>query len=523
MKRCFIILVLFLFLAPISIVAQDVVTMLNVIANVFNTRQEMLYDEAEEYLNSLSVDSIEVNIETEILFHTNKGFLYSLKYNDWEKSSQELDLVLNKIKPIKHLPEFSNSYKSLLLAYGYSLLNSDQKDKAISYFNKVLLEDYDDELDVRIYKAYYALANIYTEKGDIALSDDCHNKCQEFLVKSYMRKHPEHTYYLDNYKVLKDLSFQLEKQNKQNTKEYINTLCSLGHLLHKVDQGEYWESMLILQKAHKCAVESDLLNISGLEECYVCLQDIYIKYLPEPVKTQAIEGLIPYMIDFFSGILSHDEIYKSVASSYGANEQYEKAIEYNLKALNSIDKDNQNNNEKLQKIYRNLVMDYLGCKSDSTNQIAYQYLQKFKELISENDMEYYEWFLDYNGTILRFLYKNEDAIQCFKYNLSYYSKKYGKESDKYISTLNQLALCYPCDSEIYLTYLLQASSLIVNSKEIEESTIRGISVNLARNYIITSKIEQAKVELNKAVAIEHKFFGRISPETQDLLKQCEEQ
>ena len=187
----------------------------------------------------------------------------------------------------------------LLNAYGLSLLNSGQTDKAISCFNKILIEDFDDEFDSRIYNAYHALASIYEKKGDIALSEDCHNKCQEFLIKSYIRNHPEYSYYLDEYKTLKDFTSKLEKENKNNTIEYINSLCLLGSLLRKVDQGEYWESMLVLLKAHKCAVDNDLLKVKGLEECYVSLQDIYIKYFPEPTKTQAVEGLIPYMIDFF--------------------------------------------------------------------------------------------------------------------------------------------------------------------------------------------------------------------------------
>lgn len=105
MKKSICGLLILLAFAPIEIVAQDVATMLNTIAYVFSTRQEALYDEAEDYLNSLSKDSIEINLETEILFHANKASLYATKYNEWEKSNQELDFILNKIKPVKHLPE----------------------------------------------------------------------------------------------------------------------------------------------------------------------------------------------------------------------------------------------------------------------------------------------------------------------------------------------------------------------------------------------------------------------------------
>ena len=512
-----------LFIAPTVVDAQDVTTMLNAIGNVFNTRQADLYDQAEDYLNSLSKDSIEVNLGTEILFHANMANLYVLKYNDWDKSNKELEFILNKVKPVKHLPEFSDPYKMLLSAYGYSLLNSGQADKAISYFNKILVEDFDDEYDARIYNAYYALANIYAKNNEMALSEDCHNKCQDFLIKSYIRNHPEHSFYLDNYNSIKDLSSRLEKQNKTNTVEYINNLCSLGYLLHKVDQGEFWESLIVLQKAHKCAIENGLLKIKGLEECYVSLQDIYIKYIPEPTKTQLVEELIPYLIDYFSGTLTPEDIYESIAASYGANQQYEKAIEFEQKVLNSIEKDPKNNKEKLLKIYQNLVMDYLGCSTDSANQIAYDYLQKSKTLITERDTELYEWFLVNKGVILRYLYKTDEAVQCFKNNLLYFSKKYGKESDNYISTLNQLALCSPYETKDCLSYLLQAKSLIANSKDVKESTIRGVCINLARHYILNGHKEQAKDELNTVINIENKIFGYVLPITQDLINQSEGQ
>ena len=82
MKKSICGLLILLAFAPIEIVAQDVATMLNTIAYVFSTRQEALYDEAEDYLNSLSKDSIEINLETEILFHANKASLYATKYNE---------------------------------------------------------------------------------------------------------------------------------------------------------------------------------------------------------------------------------------------------------------------------------------------------------------------------------------------------------------------------------------------------------------------------------------------------------
>jgi len=522
MKRFKIYFLLFglILFVKTNIWAQDVTTMLNTIGSVFNNRQEALYDEAESYLNALSQDSIEINLETEVLFHINKAFLYELKYKDWEKSTKELDYILSKIEPVKHMPEYSDPYKMLLSSYGYSLLNSGQKDRAVSFFNKILVEGFDDDLDIRLYNTYYVLANIYDEQNNYALSKDCHNKCQEFIIKTYIRKHPEYSFYLDNYKTLKYSISQLEKQNKNNTEEYVNTLCSLGYLLHKVDQGEYWEAMIILLKARKCAIDNNHLKARGLEECYVSLQDIFIKYIPEPTKTEFIEDLLPYLVDYYSGVLTVEDIYESIASSYGANQQYEMSIKYELKALDLIEKGK--NKERLKKIYQCLVMDYLGCSSDSTNQAAFEYLRKFGKLISEKETNYYEWYLENKGALLRYLYKKNEAIQCFNNNLSYYTRKYGKESNQYISTLNQLALCYPFESETFLSYLLEAKSLINKIKDPNESTLRGICINLARNYILTGKPQEAKIELDKAATIEKKIFGKLLPLTQELINQCVE-
>jgi tetratricopeptide (TPR) repeat protein len=520
-NRIFFIVLCLLF-ALTKIDAQDVKTMLIVISDVFNTRQETLYNEAEDYLNTLSKDSIEKNLEIEILYHVDKAFLYASKYKDWEKSNQEFDYILDKIKPVKHLPEYSDSYKNLLRAYGYSLLNSGQAEKAITYFNKILVEGYDDECDMRLYETYDVLANIYERSGNLALSKSSHDKCQEILLKSYIKSHPEHSFYMDNYKSIKYAISQLESQNKTDTEDYVNRLCFLGFLLHKVDQGKYSEAMLTLLKARNCAIDNNLLKARGLEVCYTGLQEIFIRYIPEPTKSKFIEGLIPDMIDYFSEVLTIEDIYESVASSYGANQQYEKSIEYELKILSSIEKDSNSNREKLKRIYRMLVEDYLECGTDSTNKIAYEYLHKFKSFISEKETEYYEWYLINEGRILRYLHKNDDAIKCFKNNLSYYNKKYGKESDQYISNLNQLALCYPFDCDTFLEYLLEAKSLFQKTKEKKDLTLGGICVNLSRYYILKGRFDDARVELNEAVRIEKDTFGKILPVTQELINQCTE-
>ena len=45
-----------------------------------------------------------------------------------------------------------------------------------------------------------------------------------------------------------------------------------------------------------------------------------------------------HRVDYYSGVLTVEDIYESIASSYGANQQYEMSIKYELKALDLIEK-----------------------------------------------------------------------------------------------------------------------------------------------------------------------------------------
>ena len=149
-----------------------------------------------------------------------------------------------------------------------------------------------------------------------------------------------------------------------------------------------------------------------------------------------------------------------------------------------------------------------------------QYLQKIKIIVSPKDGDYYDWYLDNYGSTLRYLYKNNEAIQFFKNNLSYYKKKYGKFSDQYVSTLNQLALCYPYDSDSFISYLQEARSLINNTNDVSKSTLRGVSINLARHYIQKGMFNEAIIELKTAESIEMEIFGKVLPVTQELINSC---
>ena len=520
-KKLFIIVHILLFLSVPSILnAQNIESMLNRCMEMLNSRNYKLYDEAEKYLNEVNKDSIERNLHLEILYHADMAFLHGIKYHDWLMSVKEMDYVLTRVTPVKYLPEYNDSYKNILVYYGYSLYFSDQTEKSIVYFNKLLVEDFAEEFDSRIYDAYCILAEAYEKIGNYALSKSCHNQCQHFLVNNYVHLHPEHSFYRDNYNSIKYSISQLEAKNDTTSEEYVNNLCSLGYLLHKVDLGQYTESMTVLHKAIKCAFDNKLFKCVGLDECYMSIKDIYIKYLPDPIKSEMIEKLIPHMVDFYSGTMEVEDIYESVALTYGADQQYEKSIEYELKILNILEKKSTYNKEKIKKIYKGLVMDYLGLSTDSANLKAFSYLQKIRKIVTPNDDEYYDWYIENYGAVLRYLYKNDEAIKFFNSNLSYFEKKYGKNSDQYISTLNQLALCYPYESDSYISHMQQAKQLLNNSKNVSKTTLRAICINTAQHYIKKGMIDEAKQELKIAESIELEMLGYIMPFTQELINTC---
>lgn len=498
--------------------AQNIETMLNNIGSVFSTKEESLYDEAENYLLSINKDSVEANINYELLYHIDMALLYSAKYHDWDKSCQEQEKVLAKLEPYKHIAEYRDYYKSSLMTYGYHLMNGEQIDRAEEVFSKVIINNLCSDDDINLYNAYNMLANIYERRNDSILSSDCHRKCQEFLINRYIKDNPNKSFYLDYYKTLTPVLSYFERKEETNKEIYITNLCSLGALLHKVDYGEYWESFQIFRKALGLALKNNQKRCKGLAECYPYLQDIYIKYVPEPYKSNMVEELVPLMIDYYSGVLTPDDIYMSISSSYAANQFYEKSIEYEEKALCYLG--DKADKEKLKPIYKGLINDYLGIQTDSTNHEALIYLQKLESIISESDMEYYDWSLEIEGCILRYLYQNEAAIRKFSSNLSYFKKKYGKESDQYISTLNQLALSYPYDSDNMFRYLTRAKEAISTSNSVKDMTVQAVSVNLARYYISKGNHSEAIKELNIAESIQKNIFGQVMPATQELINEC---
>jgi hypothetical protein len=125
MNKFYRLIVCFFIVASFNSVSlgQDVESMLNVCCRVLEDRNEALYDEVENYLINIDTDSINGNLYMETLYHIALGNLYAYKYKDWSKSTLELEYLLPKIEPFKHLDTYHEPYKALLYAYGISLIN----------------------------------------------------------------------------------------------------------------------------------------------------------------------------------------------------------------------------------------------------------------------------------------------------------------------------------------------------------------------------------------------------------------
>lgn len=492
--------------------AQNIETMLNVCGDVLNEGNEALYDEVENYLMNIEKDSL-TELSLDLLYHLELANLYMIKYKDVKKSLGELEYTYSKIAPNKHLKEYKDNYKHVLSALGMCYYDSGDIEKAENYINKYIVEYSTEEYDIGLFRAYSFLSSIYEHKGNLQLAQNCHDKCQEMIVKSYIQQHPEHSYYLDNFQVFKQTIAKYEK-SKTISEEYLNTLSALGSLLYKINKIEYNEPTNIFYKVLYIAREYNLSKCRCLEECYVYLLNIIAQHVNEPLKSQTLEWLVPQMIDYFTGALSEADVYMSVSSALGANQCDELALLYDNKALQSLD---QKEKGKLPKIYQGMILHYLGLRNDSANLSALDYLYKLKKTTKEGD-EYYDFCLDYEASILRYVYRFDESMACLKNNLRYYKKTYGKTSDQYIDNLNQLALSDIDNPEKALPYLEEAKGLI--STNTNKSTVDAIHINLARCYLAKGQYTDAYSAILVSEEIEANLYGQTKQLTKDIKNQC---
>ena len=129
-------------------------------------------------------------------------------------------------------------------------------------------------------------------------------------------------------------------------------------------------------------------------------------------------------------------------------------------------------------------------------------------------------FLEEKGIILRYLEKIGESKAVINTNLKYFEKKYGKLSDQYVSSLNQLSMAFSEDDPKRLFYLKEAKGLISSGK-IKDSIVRGVSINLARYYISKKKYNEARIELGIAEDIE-RASGQLTPLTEELIIKCKQ-
>lgn len=508
-KVLYITLCAFLFANRIT--AQETSRMLNVCSEILYEKQEELYDEVENYMMNIEKDSL-FDLKDEILYHFNLGNLYLQKYKYINKAVIELEFAFNKIAPNKHIHEYRDNYKKTLLSLGISYFLTDDLLKSEQYLQEYIIE-FSHELDICLYRSYQYLSQIYEVKENEILSKSCHDKCQEIVLKSYIANHPEHSFYYDNYKLIKDVIADFEKKNTVS-EEYINAICSLGALLHKVDKENPEEPMLLFYKALALSSNDKFKNCSGLIDCYLGMQTIAAMHFDSQLQRTYFESIAPREIEYCSGELSESDIYASYASSIGAYGNHELAIEYSLKALDVMDNQGEN---KMKRIYQNLIYDYQCLRNDTANLIAIDYYYKLKKFVDNKD-ELYEWCRDNEPILLRYVYKTDEAIVLLKDNLKYYKSKYGKKSDQYISTLNQIGLTLLDNSDKALPYLLEAQKLL--TEETSKSTTDALYVIIARCFLSNGKINDAYSAIILAEEIENEIYGSINSLTKDIKNQC---
>lgn len=502
---------------------QDAYSWLKTCGKLLSERRTDYYDTIEHYLlDEADKDSIHNDSLLCLLYHFNLAQLYALKYNDNDRSIREMEYVKDGLYALKDDKESREPYKIILGGLATFYFNVGRYDEAQRACEEYLTLSLTDEVNPNIVNKYSILSKMYEAKGDSVLAENAHKNCQLGIVRLYVKEHPQQSALLQQFQMLLNDKESCELNSQTGSIDYVNTLILIGQTLMKTCGDEVVEPFRMFLKAYRLI---HIHNLAGyktslLEVCYTALQELYIKYAPEPTKSLFIKQLVPELIRHFEGVLDESRIYESVASSYGAKGYYQQALDYDKLALAKLNVSNDDAFGWKLHLYDRIIEDYLGLKSDTANASALGYIRELKSLSVNRIDSIYDKCLINEGCVLRYLYKIDESLSHLKACLSYFKKKYSEMSNIYIECLNQLAMTSE-DNAQSERYLMKAKRLIGETKNVSSSNVYGVSINLAKCYIKDLRWNLAAEEIKMAKRIEIEIFGKARLSTLQLEEQCQ--
>lgn len=501
---------------------QDVYSWLRTCGKLLSERRTDYYDTIEHYLlDEADKDSIRNDSLLDILYHEDLALLYTAKYNDNDRAIREMEYVKDGLHALKKDKESREPYKVVLGGLATFYFNAGRYDEAQQECEEYITLSLTDEINPDIVNKYSILSKIYEAKGDSLLAENAHKNCQLGIVRLYVKEHPQQSALLQQFQTLLKDKESCEMNYLTGSIDYVHTLILIGQTLMKTCGDDVVEPFRMFLKAYQLIHAHNLARYktSLLEVCYIALQELYIKYAPEPTKSLFIKQLVPELISHFEGILDESRIYESVASSYGANGYYQQALDYDKLALAKINMSSDDASDRKLHLYDSIIEDCLGLKSDTANAAALGYIRELKSLSINRADSIYDKCLINEGCVLRYLYKIDESLSHFKACLPYFKKKYSETSNRYIECLNQLAMTSE-DNAQSERYLMKAKRLIGEAKDVNSSNVYGVSINLAKCYIKDLKWNLAAEEIKIAKQIEIEIFGNARLSTLQLEEQC---
>ncbi len=212
-----------LFVLPCK--GQNLYNDLTACGNLLMERRSDMYDYIENHLlNEVDKNSIRNDFGLDIIYHMDLDLLYTVKYNDEEKS------LLYKLRDDNGsiVP-----YKICLSALESSYFNTKRFDKAKQACEEYLAMSISDDINDYIITTYSILAAIYEQEGDSALAYNAHSECQTEYVNLYAKNHPGQSAILNQFQMLLQSKESFELNNQADSREYANVLIMLANILKK--------------------------------------------------------------------------------------------------------------------------------------------------------------------------------------------------------------------------------------------------------------------------------------------------